>query len=367
MKQTLSEDLRLDDLFPEGEYSHGGRQFGGGGRGGVRGGGGDNGFGDHDDGHGTGTRWVRGWQRLLLVVGLLVMTGVGLPTLAIVTAVSLASSLSSREERIAEKLESIPGIAQVEESQSRTGDLGSGANIFFTVDADSTLTADAEQQLIADISHQIAHSTGGTRVMVELRLGDVSVGISPATALNPQRLQLARDLAALDGVSQVTVLWHTPGDDLITDDTNDSLQVTVQASEGSLNNLVARAVPLTNSMGVRVTAVVLGSNPQREHLWSWGSGGGAHRGERSVTSGVDDARSAETADMVTQLDASAAVTGYDLDTYDPTIALVAGSDPGQFVAALRTPSWWSRVTILVPAGDDGWTTKRFPLASQLPR
>ena len=226
-----------------------------------------------------GTRWA-GIVAVLfnVVIGLLVAA----PFL-LIGAVLLGSWFDTLSvPHVHTELKKLPGVVSVTEAETRAGDLTFRDNAFFTVLADADLSASAQDDLAGQIAGILATSQRSTRIMVELDLGDFSVGISPVAELNADRLVSARALANIDGIVRATVLWDVAGDDLIFDESNEGLMVWVQARTRTPTELIDRVLPLLNTAdGPTVTAIILGENPYHERLYSWNTPVGGHEGEQT--------------------------------------------------------------------------------------
>jgi len=304
-------------------------------------------------GHGPRRRFF--WAILAVVLGVVavlipgVVTRLGEAVAAVVDPTS----------RVAADLGMIPGVAVVGDAESRAGDLTFRSNVFFTVLGDDNLSRQEQDALIDAISARLAGAQGHTRFMVELDLGTLSVGISPVAALNPARIALARSLADVAGVARATVLWRTDDDDLIFDEDNRGLDVWVQSRDGSANTLIDNTLPLlAGTDQASLTAVVLGANSPREHVYSWSDGGGAERGEREVTTQADDASAPEHRAVSDQLDAAPGVSGYRLGLYGATIAFVEGVDVRQTLASVSIPAEWQSLETWTSAEVEYWTREQ---------
>ncbi|TFC95893.1 MULTISPECIES: hypothetical protein [Cryobacterium] len=259
--------------------------------------------------------------------------------------------------RVAAELRAIPGVAAVGEPESRAGDLTFRNNVFFTVFEENTLSSTETTRLVDAISATLATAQGSTRFMVELDLGEISVGISPIAGLNADRLELASDLAQLDGVVRATVLWPDQNDDLIIDESNSSLNVWVQARAGSplaLLDLVRPYLGVTDPP--QVTAVILGSNPVRERVYSWGAADDIEGGTRQLTVQGDDAALWH---VIGQLENAEDVSGYIVHHSGAFIAFDEGVDVRDAISALSVPTEWQYIEALTPAGKDEWAQEHF--------
>jgi hypothetical protein len=212
-------------------------------------------------------------------------------------------------------------------------------------------------RLVDAISATLATAQGSTRFMVELDLGEISVGISPIAGLNADRLELASDLAQLDGVVRATVLWPDQNDDLIIDESNSSLNVLVQARAGfplALIDLVRPYLGVTDPP--QVTAVILGSSPVRERVYSWGAADDIEGGTLQLTVQGDDA---ELLNVIGQLEDSEDVSGYLVHHFGAFIAFDEGVDVRDVINALSLPTEWQYIEARTPAGKDEWAQKHF--------
>jgi hypothetical protein len=199
---------------------------------------------------------------------LVVMAGLIIPAYLPAAIVRLVDAAPSVGERARSDLEAVPGIVSVSEPEQRAGDLSAGSNVFLTATAQPGLPEAALANLMTELSGVSGAGPGQARVMVELDLGDISIGISPITGLNPPRLAIARELGTLPEVVRVTVLWRSAGDDLIFDESNDFLDVWVQARQGGAEDLATSArCALSHDTEANVTVTILGDSAPRVRLY----------------------------------------------------------------------------------------------------
>ena len=307
-------------------------------------------------------RWL--FPLALVVVAALLAAAV--PAFLGLLEVALRPMMTSAST-VAAQLEAIPGVASVSDAEGRAGDLSFRANVFFTARGDDGLSPRAQDQLVDAISATLATAQGDTRYLVELDLGSVSVGISPVAALNSTRVDLARSLAAVPSVVRATVLWHTPGDDLIFDEDNQALALYVQAQHGTPLALLDASLPLTfGAEDPVLTAIILGTNSPRERLYSWGDRGGPMRGEREVDSSAISAGEPGRRAAIEQLEVSADVLGFRVSSSGAILPFRPDVDVRQALDRLTLPAEWE-VTIQSSAGDEGWTREPADTDPSAPR
>jgi hypothetical protein len=201
---------------------------------------------------------------------LLVLAGLIVPAFIPAAVGSIVAAMPTAGERARSAIQAIPGITAVSAPESRIGDLTFRNNVFLTAKAERNLPNSAVDELVYALSHATAEAQGDSRVMVELDLGHISVGISPVAELNPPRVDLARSLARLPNTARTTVLWATHNDDLIIDETNDDLDVWIQAREGREDDLTAAArLLMGHSEHASLSVEIIGDSLPTEHLYSW--------------------------------------------------------------------------------------------------
>lgn len=206
---------------------------------------------------------------LLAVV--VILAALIVPALLPSAVADWVASLPSDGERARSVIETVPGIAVVDDPEARMGDLTMRDNVFLVAEANSDLSPAEVDTLVLALAEASAELQGHSRLMIELILPSMSVGISPIASVNPPRMQLARSLAEVEGVIHATVLWHTSNDDLILDTSNERLNVWVQAREETEADLVARATPSAQllSPAPSIRPIIVGDGPLHERLWSW--------------------------------------------------------------------------------------------------
>jgi hypothetical protein len=257
---------------------------------------------------------------------------------------------------LAEHLAAVPGVRTVDDPEYRAGDLTFRANAFFTVVADTGLSRSAEKALVDAISVRLMAAEGDTRFMVELDLGVAQIGVSPRAELNDTRLETARSLADIDGVTRATVLWHTSDDDLIFDEENVGLAVFVQATDGRPLDLLDQALPHTSALDQpTVTATVVGSHPSEGHLYDLGRSG-VELGHREIEVRESAGSTSDMREVADNLAASDEVLGYRVTDTAATIAFTPATDVAQALSSLRVPEAWE-VRISAPAGTVRWIAK----------
>lgn len=169
-------------------------------------------------------RWLLSTAGLLIgIAGFLVLGAMALSTLlAGVPFVGGVVLSAAQEASFREQLLALPGAAAVSEAERLA------AEPFRRNSAYAVELGDVEPLALADgVSEALRSWDGDGTVGVLLRDGARSVAISPVGELNDDRIALAGDLDAIDGVIGVQILWAGNGDNGIDDRSNEHLQIEI--------------------------------------------------------------------------------------------------------------------------------------------
>jgi hypothetical protein len=178
-----------------------------------------------------------------LLLGMLLLTG-GLPLLFAIDDLGR----DARDQRLAAALDEVDGI-EVLSLERRGADLGA-EDLFATVRA---VDGEADALLLSGLSAAV-EAVGP--VGVQLVAGDRTIGISPRTTETLERLALADELLAVDGVVQATVLWERSDDDPVRAEGQEGLRAVVQTDrpDADLLALAVTAGTALDALGDRGTA-----------------------------------------------------------------------------------------------------------------
>lgn len=290
----------------------------------------------------------RGGRALLVVAALVLIAGIiAAGTLWRGWASAPTGLLVDSVGRFRDDVGALPGVAGVDEAEVRAGDLGAGANAFVPIRTDLALGTPELDDLARAISDRSSLGQTRTRLLPVLITGGASVALAPEASLDTARLAVAQAALALDGVVAVSVLWPDQGDDLVVDESNERLDVTVQTRSGSPADLTDTVGPLVQSLlpDATTTSIVL-TDPEaapREHLYSWFERGEGTDSERALAGDAPVAGPLRT--FVGALDADPDVLGYQLGPIAAHLFVALGTSAPALAERLTLPVGMTELTI----------------------
>lgn len=205
---------------------------------------------DRTFGHGDGVarRAGRGRRALFLAGGIvLVAVLIAVALLYIVTNVQngiggFFPRPQQAMQSFEQQSESFPGVAEVQpDDTAKTG--FASYDVIADVTAERSVAGSARRDLVDDLAAQAAsESRSGVTVYAMVSFGDGTVvGVSPDAARSAERLDLATELGAVQGVATVRCGWTTVQGTAI-DDAVTAQRITLTATSGAAVPAVAAAV-----------------------------------------------------------------------------------------------------------------------------
>jgi Flp pilus assembly pilin Flp len=217
---------------------------------------------DDDDldrafGHGTASMAVRTPRqrvRRSALVGVGVVIAAGVLAVVLITIISsVQNGVGGVFPRPDAALDRFGSAARDVSGVQRVTDEKPKKTSFASYDVESTVTVspglpEAEQTAAVDALAAAADdvSGNGVRVFAVADLGEVQVGVSADVAVTEKRLDLARQLAAIGGVSGVRCSWGDAGPS--DDPADQTITVVTHGTGNALGAIVAKATQETRAV-----------------------------------------------------------------------------------------------------------------------